>query len=226
MQIFKISTYRLCLYSFIIIVASSLFYSCAYSSKASQRLFAKAKTQVYDVVVVPGVPLENGKWSNTMKGRIFWAVYLYNTGITKNIMFSGSAVSSPYYEGVVMGLYAEALGVPKDHLFAETKAEHSTENIYYGYYLAKEYGFKKIALASDPFQSKALTKFTRKRVSLDVAIIPMVIDTIKVLNTSIPDPNIDIVKAFEKDYIPLTKKYGFIKRLRGTMGYNIKKVAK
>lgn len=223
MDSLKIKIAKLLLYLLFLVAASCLFYSCAYSSKASQDLFEKAKLQVYDIVVVPGVPLENDKWSRTMKGRILWAAYLYNKGITKNILFSGSAVSSPYKEGEVMGLYAVALGIPQEHIFAETKAEHSTENIYYGYQLARQKGFNKIALASDPFQTKALTKFTRKRVSPDVAMIPMVMDTMKVLSLSIPDPAIDITKAFEKDFIPLKKKYGFFKRLKGTMGKNISK---
>ena len=226
MAIFKLSTGRSVFYLSFFMAANFIFSSCFYSNKATQRLFEKASLEEYDIIVVPGVPLENGKWSRTMKGRIFWATYLYKKGIAKNIMFSGSAVSSPYYEGVVMGLYAVALGVPKDHVFAEIKAEHSTENIYYGYHLAKELGFKKIALASDIFQTKTLKKFTKKSVSPDVAMIPMVTDTMKVLNLSIPDPAIDITQAFVKDYIPLKKKYGFFKRLRGTMGYNIKKVAK
>lgn len=207
----------------LLILSSCLFYSCTYSSKATHRLFEKAAIQVYDVVVVPGVPLEDGKWSKIMKGRVLWATYLYNKGIAKNVMFSGTAVSSPYIEGVVMGLYAVELGVPKEHVFAEIKAEHSTENIYYGYQLARQLGFDKIALASDPFQTKALKKFTRKKVSPDVALIPMVMDTIKVMDLLTADPFIDITKAFDKDFISLKKKYSFFKRLKGTMGYNIKK---
>ncbi len=223
MRSLKMSVIVLPVYLFIFIVTICLLYSCSYSSKATHRLFEKAATQVYDIVVVPGVPLEDGKWSRIMKGRVLWATYLYNKGIAKNVMFSGTAVSSPYNEGVVMGLYAVVLGVPKEHVFAETKAEHSTENIYYGYQLARQLGFDKIALASDPFQTKALKKFTRKRVSPDVAMIPMVIDTMKVIDLLTPDPFIDITKAFDKDFISLKKKYSFFKRLKGTMGYNIKK---
>ena len=223
MRSLKMSVSSLPVYLSVFIVASCLLYSCSYSSKATHQLFEKATLQVYDIVVVPGVPLEDGKWSRIMKGRVLWATYLYNKGIAKNLLFSGAAVSSPYSEGVVMGLYAVAMGVPKEHVYAETKAEHSTENIYYGYRLARQLGFDKVALASDPFQTKALKKFTRKRVSPDVAMIPMVIDTMKVIDGSAPDPLIDISKAFDKDFISLKKKYGFFKRLKGTMGYNIKK---
>jgi uncharacterized SAM-binding protein YcdF (DUF218 family) len=212
-----------------IAVASSLFYittmlhSCAYSSKAAQEIYDKTKTEVYDAVVVPGVPLENGKWSYTMKGRILWAKFLYDKGIAKNIIFSGTAVSSPYIEGIVMGQYAVALGVSKDHVFAETIAEHSTENIYYGYQLANKLGFTKVALASDPFQTKSLKSFSRRKVSPGIVMIPMLTDSVQAMSVGLKEPVIDLSVSLDKNYIPLKEKYGFFKRLKGTMGYGIKK---
>lgn len=198
-----------------------IFNSCYFSHRASQKLFDKSKSKVFDIVVVPGVPLENGHWSKTMKGRIYWAKYLYDQGIVKNIMFSGSSVYSPYYEGEVMALYAEALGVPKEHVFSETHAEHSTENIYYSYKKAKKLGFKTIALSSDPFQTKTLKNFTRKKVSADVVLLPMVVDTMKLIEPHMNEPVIEYQKAFNKDFISLKKRESYMKRLRGTMGKNI-----
>ena len=157
-----------------------------------------------------------------MKGRVYWAKYLYDRGIAKNIMFSGSAVYTPYYEAIIMGLYATALGVPAGHVFYETKAEHSVENIYYSYKKAKALGFNKIALASDPFQTKSLSRFTRKRISPDIVMLPMITDTLKMLEPSMTDPVIDVDRAFNKDFISIKKREGFIKRLKGTMGRNIR----
>lgn len=107
-----------------------------------------------------------------MKGRVYWAKYLYDKGITRNILFSGSSVYSPYYEGKIMALYAAALGIPKEHIFTETRAEHSTENAYYGYKRALQLGFTHIALASDPFQSKLLKGFIRRKVDRNMMVIP------------------------------------------------------
>lgn len=185
-------------------------------------MFDSSKGQVFDMVIVPGVPYENGKWSKTMKGRVYWSWYLYDKGIAKNVMYSGSAVYSPYYEAIIMAMYAEALGIPKQHIFYETEAEHSTENVYYSYHKAKELGFKKIALASDPFQTKTLERFTRKKVSADVVMLPMVSDTMKMLKATMTDPFIDSLKAFNEDFISIRKREGFFKRLRGTLGRNIK----
>ena len=81
------------------------------------KMYDKAKTVTYDVIIVPGVPLKDGKWDRTMKARIYWSKFLYDKGIAKNIMYSGSAVYSPYYEGEVMVMYAEAIGIPKEHIY-------------------------------------------------------------------------------------------------------------
>jgi hypothetical protein len=67
----------------------------------------------------------------------------------------------------------EAIGIPRENIFTETKAEHSTENI--TTLIKQELNFKSIALATDPFQTKMLRKFVRKKVSKDIDCIPMVL---------------------------------------------------
>jgi len=174
--------------------------------------------ETYDVIIVPGVPLEDERWSTTMKDRICWSKYLYDKGIAKNIMYSGAAVYTPYVESKVMALYAEALGIPKENIYSETKAEHSTQNILYSYKKARKLGFKKIALASDPTQTKSLHSFTRFRVSRDIRFLPAVMDTVRILEMNLKDPIIDYKQAYVKDFVALPKKSGFWKRLKGTSG--------
>ena len=195
--------------------------SCSYSRKNTARLLTKAYAAApYDIIIVPGVPLENGKWSRTMKGRVYWSKYLFDRGITKNIMYSGNSVYSPYYEAEVMKLYAVALGIPEDHVFCEKKAEHSTENVYYSFLYARKLGFKKIALASDPFQTRTLRGYARK-VNPDIGLIPFVTDTLKVIEPFMLDPEIDYAKAYNTDFISIKKRDSFWKRLRGTLRGNI-----
>jgi hypothetical protein len=62
-------------------------------------------------------------------------------GIAKNIMSQVRLFYTPYYEGEVMALYAIALGIDPKKYFTETKAEHSTENIYYPIKRQKKLGF-------------------------------------------------------------------------------------
>jgi len=211
------------------LVWSGLFYpilamfSCSYSSKAARKLYVVASGKQYDVVIVPGVPFEKGRWDRTMKGRIYWSKYLFDHGIAKNIMYSGSAVYTPYVEAKIMALYAEAIGIPKQNILTEEHAEHSTENVYYSYQKAKKMGYQTIALASDPFQTKMLRKFTRKKVSPEIDLIPMVLDTMKKLAPSMIDPSIDSSKAAVANFISITKREGFWTRLQGTLGHHIRK---
>jgi uncharacterized SAM-binding protein YcdF (DUF218 family) len=202
-----------------------LFSSCQFSKKASQRMFTEAAKHQFDIIVVPGIQFENESWDRVMKGRVYWAKYLYDKGIAKNIMFSGSAVYSPYYEAEIMALYAEAIGIPKQHIFTETKAEHSTENIYYSYKKSLKLGFKTVALASDPFQTKMLKSFIRRRVDKNVMLIPFVIDTMKVLEREMTDPKIAFEKAFVPEFISLKERQTAWKRFRGTLGKRLDKDA-
>lgn len=203
------------------LVAGFLVTSCSFSRKSQQKLLVQAKQHApYDIIVVPGIAFNNGVWDRTMKGRIYWAKYLYEQGITRNIMFSGNAVHTAFGEAQVMALYAEALGIPRQNIYLEMKAEHSTENIYYGYWLARREGFSKIALASDPFQTKMLRSFTRKKISAEVGFIPLVVDTLKTLEPLMTDPPINYQAAYKENFIPLKKRDSFFKRMRGTLKGN------
>ena len=165
--------------------------ACSFSAKTTERYFKKASSQSYDMIAVPGVPFNGAGWDSTMKARVYWSKYLYDKGIAKNIMYSGSSVYSPYYEGEIMALYAVAIGIPKENVFTETKAEHSTENLYYVYLKSKKLGFTDIALATDPFQAKQLKRFARVKINKNVGLIPIVFDTLKAIQPFMINPKID-----------------------------------
>ena len=191
--------------------------SCAvvFSSYPEEKL-QRLSESPFDVIIVPGVPLENGKWSPIMKARVLWAYYLYSRSITKNIIFSGAAVYTPFVESKVMGMYAEALGVPHNNIFFETKAEHSAENLYYSYKLAQKEGFRRIALATDPIQSYTLKAFFTNEFHFRIAYIPVDFDVIKKMD--VQTPSIDLKQAFVKDFKSITLRKNFYQRLLGTMG--------
>ncbi|MCH5598756.1 YdcF family protein [Niabella ginsengisoli] len=115
-----------------------------------------------------------------------------------------------------MGLYAQQLGIPDTNIFYETKAEHSTENIYYSYELARDKGFKTIALVTDPFQSSLTKRFTRRRFATPIQHIPFMVDTLKKLNGN--DYTIDPVTAFESDFKSILDRENWFRRFRGTLG--------
>ena len=143
--------------------ATVIFHACSFSNKATQRYYEKASSKTYEMIAVPGVPFNEAGWDSTMKARVYWAKYLFDKGIAKNIMFSGSSVESPYYEGEIMALYAIALGIPKEHVYSEIKAKHSVENLYYVFLKSKKMGYTTLALATDPFQAKQLRRFAKER---------------------------------------------------------------
>ena len=203
------------------ILSVFLFTGC---SKILYRSAEKAfhnglKNQPYDAVIVPGFPYDGKNWDRVLKMRIHWAVYLYKEGYAKNVIFSGSAVATPYIESRIMAYYAEALGVPNKNLFTEENAEHSTENVYYSYRLAKVLGFNKIALATDPYQTGYMRKFIKK-FDLPMSLLPIVIDTLKILN--LHEPSIDPQNSIKKDFVKLSERENFFQRFRGTMGQYIR----
>ncbi|MBC7488262.1 MAG: YdcF family protein [Cytophagaceae bacterium] len=179
----------------------------------------------FDAIIIPGFPHDSIKgWDRIVQGRVYWALFLYKKGIAKNVIFSGSAVYSPYVESKVMALYAEQLGIPKENIFVETKAEHSTENLYYSYLLAREHGFNTIALATDPVQSSFLVSYKRKFKLTNLKFIPIIYDTLMVMTKE--NPKILADSAFVKDFIALPERESLYKRVRGTVGVKIKRLLK
>ena len=197
-------------FAFLLLVGcSSLFHS-------AKGTFAKGlKNQPYDVIIVPGYPYDGEKWNTVIKMRVTWAKYLFDKGYTKNIIFSGSAVYSPYIESKIFKVYAIAKGIPSEHIFTEETAEHSVENIYYSYRMAKEKGFKNIALATDAFQTNNTRRFIKKY-ELDIGLLPVIMDTLFTLDRS--EPKIDPSLAKVNDFVSITERQSLSKRLSGTFG--------
>jgi vancomycin permeability regulator SanA len=207
--------------SFLFITVVLLITSCTYLRPKPDVLYKRAlKKQPYDAIIVPGVPFNGTRWDTTMKGRVLWATYLYRKGYAKNIIFSGGAVYSPYYESKIMALYGAALGIPEKNIFVDTIAEHSTENVYYSYQVAQKHGFKKIALATDPFQSANLMGFTKRRFKPRIDHIPFVEDSLKVLKDL--DPKINPESAKVKDFKSILETQSKFYRFKGTLGKNIR----
>jgi vancomycin permeability regulator SanA len=127
----------------VVIILTSVF-ACNVTKIAKRMTAQYMPNAPYDAVIVPGIAYDTAKQqTNGFNARIIWAKKLYERGVTKNIIFSGAACYSPYVEGKAMKLIAEAMGVPAENVFAETKAEHGKENVYYSWLMAQKLGFKK-----------------------------------------------------------------------------------
>lgn len=198
----------------------SVYYNLFYADPV--KCFAKAQNiKPYDAIVVPGYPHTKGELNTVLKMRLKWGVYLYKNAYCKNIIFSGSAVHSPYVEAKIMAMYAASCGVPDSNIFIEDKAEHTTENIYYANKIAKQKGWNKIALATDPAQASFMKPFRRKfKIKMD--LLPVLSDSSFNYNPGFG--SIDEEKAFVQNFIPLKEREGMLKSLRGTRGHTVKKM--
>ena len=206
--------------SVIVVIAAFIFLNCSFKQKNCLKKLNAARNYQYDIIIVPGIPYNKSNINKVLEGRILWSKYLYDNQITKNIMFSGDATYNPFYESKIMALFAVELGIPDSNVFMELTARHSTENVYYSYKKAKKLGFNKIALATDPFQSKSLKKFIKKRLNDSVGIIPFYYDSLGKMNINLTDYEIVDSLAITSDFKDI-KEEPKLKRLRGTLGKEI-----
>lgn len=208
----KIIYYILCLV---------LLQSCYFLGPSAKKRFRKIqKVSPIDVAIVPGLPLHEGKCDTLLKSRLLWSEFLYKKGYVKNIIYSGNAVYTPWVESISMALFADKLGIPSEHIFVDTLAEHSTENLYYGYMLAKQKGFKSVAIATDPVQCAMLHRFAKKKFDQEIHFIPVIYDSIR-HKIGIP-LEIDTSLSKKKNFISIKERQDYKERLKGTRGRRVK----
>lgn len=204
---------------FIALLIIPLLNACWVSQNKCKKLYQTNESKVYDAVIVPGIPYDGKSWDRVMWMRVNWAVLMYKKGLTKNIIFSGSATYTKYIEAKVMAEFAVKLGVPKEHILTECKAEHSTENVYYSAELAHQNNLKKLAIATDPFQTKMLKSFNKRYVKADY--LPAIFDTLN----KIPFDSLSVElndSLIQNNFKSIKEREGFFKRFKGTLGNNIK----
>jgi len=208
-------------FPFLLLLALGIAATACNTRKAAKNRYTEAKGRTpFDVIIVPGIPYHPPQWDSVMKARVLWSWILYKNGYAKNVIYSGGAVYSPYVESLIMSYYGEKLGIPRQHIFQDTQARHSTENVYYSYLLAKKLGFKSIAVATDPFQSFMLRGFTRRRFGTPIYHLPFITDSLAVYN-SVDPPAINPAPAYRPDYVNIKEEKNYWQRMKGTIGRNI-----
>lgn len=212
-----------------LILFTSIFYfnACAFVNRRYYTdpgiYFEEAKSKApYDAVIVPGFPHVEDSMTTIVQNRVLWGWYLYTNGFAKNIIFSGGAVYTPYKESEIMAMYAIQLGIPKEHIFVDTQAEHSTENLYYSYKIAEKNQFKRVAFATDIAQSSFVYSINNEIFKIPVDFIPIVYDTLKGITRI--EPNIDQNAAIVENFVSIVERESLWKRLRGTRGEKVEKM--
>ena len=198
------------------------FQSCIFLGVRQNKHYKSVeKIKPIDVIIVPGLPLYGGQWDTLLKSRIIWSDFLIKKGIASNVLYSGNAVYTVWQEGPSMALYATQLGIKKENILIDTLAEHSTENLFYGYQLAKQKGYKTIAVATDPFQCALLQKFAKKNFKEEIYFLPIIYDSIR--QQMKIELTIDTTLTKSTHFIPLEQRQDYKERLNGTRGKHIKK---
>jgi hypothetical protein len=197
-----------------------LFSSCSLLKHSPGKSYNKALDVPYDAVIIPGFPHDGKKWNDVIKFRLLWAVHLYENQLAKNFIFSGGSVHTPYNEGMIMALYAAKMGIPKENIFIEPRARHSSENVYYSLQVAEELNFKRVAVATDPVQGFLLTNYTER--IRDQKIHYINLQPKKIRPTKHPDePKIDFWLAYNDDFTPLSSKKKYWERKKESLGLDI-----
>jgi hypothetical protein len=191
---------------------------CGFSGHPVQTL-SQVREEPMEVIIVPGMPYDSMDTPSLMLRRMHWAKILYDSGATTYIIFSGSSVYTPYKEGEVMKIMADSMGIPSSRTFAETKAEHSTENLYYSWKMAKDLGFTRIGVATDPFQMVMLKK-TRRKYCQEVTFIPVGMRAAEFTGKVLPEINPE--SAYVDNFVSIKERENFWQRMRGTLGKRIK----
>lgn len=204
-------------WSYILIILVFTLSGCAFFRPSAPKLYYKtiSRNPEYEIVIVPGAPIKSVYSDKVVQMRVIWAVHLYKRGITKKIMMSGSAVSTPYKESVIMKLYAISLGVPEEDVYTEENSQHTTENVWYGYHASMALGYKKIALATDSFQTRMIYGYVKRKM-LELGFLPVLYDTLKTLPDTLPAINIDQYKI--DNFTPLHESQNRFQLFRGTIG--------
>ncbi len=182
------------------------------------------RSAAYDAVIVPGFPYDENKEKMNFvhRLRVFWAYHLIQEGIAENVIFSGGAVHTPYVESEIMAQYSRNLGIPAEKIFVESRAEHSTENLFYGYALARELGFKRIAVATDPFQAQLIRRNTKQddlEVDYIAAKVSMIMFKYRGIYPKLEDPCL----AHIDNFMPLAERISEDERKLGTQGERFRK---
>lgn len=204
-------------YSLLFLLFFVIFSSCVsvYIIPAKQYNYAKTHGP-FDAIIVPGIPYNEAEgWDSIMKMRVLWSVYLYKQGITKNIIYTGSSVYTPYFESEIMRLYAIKLGVDSNHIFTEIEAKHGVENLYYSYKMGKEMGFENLAVATDPGQNLQIAYYG-KPMSSFVDFVPAVLS--KISFSDYDTIFINPASAFNNNFVPYIDNLSIKERLKRSAG--------
>jgi len=102
------------------------------------------------------------KPGSIMKDRVAKGIELLKLGIGKKILFTGSSVRNKCTEAEVMAAYAISIGVSKNHILKESRAENTYQNAFYSIAQMKKLNLKSAAIVtSEPHINRSCAVFAK-----------------------------------------------------------------
>ena len=111
----------------------------------------------HDAIILLGCPSNtDGTPSPSQIARADIAVALSQAGYANEFIVSGAAVHNQYVEADALAALLEARGIASSHIFRDTLAMHTDENIYYSDKIMEAQGWSSaIVVSDDPGQFTA-----------------------------------------------------------------------
>lgn len=125
-----------------------------YFSTENLQRFGLGKVDSVDAILVLGGGVDaDGVPSYSSRRRVLGAVRLLNDGKAKALILSGGPENRPEGQRAadLMLAHAVSLGAPAEALIPEPRAVSTFENLRFGFALADERGFARLAILTDAF---------------------------------------------------------------------------
>lgn len=124
-----------------------------------------------DTIIILGYPSKReGQPSAILRSRLDKGIELYNNGVAKNIILTGSAVRNRNIEAEVMADYCIKAGVPADKLMLEKKAQNTYENALFARKIMKAHRYRTGTIVTSDFHIHR-AKFIFKHFAQDLQFI-------------------------------------------------------
>ena len=121
------------------------------------------------IVVFAGGAGESGKAGQGYEEKVEYAVELYKKGLANNFIFS-SGYSYHFKEPLIMQALAVSLGVPREAIILEEKANSTYTNVIFTKAILDQRGWKTILLVSSPYHMRRVA-LVMKRIAPELEVI-------------------------------------------------------
>lgn len=137
------------------VLISSLFLYIFLSMYGIWTFTSELEIDHADAALVLGTKVEGDQPSLALRVRIDYAIWLYEEGFVKQIVFTGGKTDgASLSEAEVSKAYAMEMGIPESAIVVEDTSQVTRENMMYTKDLAAQLGLENFLLVSDPFHMK------------------------------------------------------------------------